>query len=75
MIKSGTKKIYGEVELVDCFELSLEKYNDYYMDMYGKKENRLPYKRTFAWVVKNPVIYEIPKDYKHPLGAIIWVNL
>ncbi len=36
---------------------------------------KLPYKRTFAWVIKNAIKYDIPRNYKHPNGAIIWVNL
>jgi len=75
LIKSGSKKIFGEVTLVDCIELDLEMYNKYCLKLYGKEENKLPYKRTYAWVVENPVIYDTPKDYIHPLGAVIWVNL
>lgn len=75
LIKSGTKKIYGEVELVDSFEISIEEYNNYCLNMYGYKEKQLPYKKTYAWVVINPIIYEEPKSYVHPNGAVIWVNL
>jgi len=75
LIKSGSKKIYGEVDLVDCFELDLDKYNEYCVEMYGNSEKELPYKKTYAWVMKNPCIYEKPKDYVHPMGAVIWVNL
>lgn len=75
LIKSGSGKIFGEVELVDCFEITLDQYNKYCEELYGKKEELLPYKKTYAWVVCNPVMYEEPKSYKHPLGAVIWVNL
>lgn len=75
LIKSGSKKIYGEVELVDCLKLDLDKYNEYHQNLYGTKVDELPYKNTYAWVVKNPYIYDEPISYVHPLGAIIWVNL
>jgi len=75
LIKSGSKKIYGEVDLIDCIELDLDRYNEYCLSLYGKKEECLPYSKTYAWVVENPVIYQTPKDYKHPNGAVIWVNL
>lgn len=75
LIKSGTKKIFGEVTLVDSFEISLEQYSQYYLNMYGVIKNQLPYKRTYAWVLEEPLLYDKPLDYNHPLGAIIWVNL
>lgn len=75
LIKSGSKKIYGEVSLVDCFEINLDMYNRHCFELYGKKEEKLPYKKTYAWVVDSSVIYDEPKSYNHPLGAIIWVNL
>lgn len=75
LIKSGTKKIYGEVNLVDSFEINLEKYNEYHKAMYGSAIDKLPYKKTYAWVVENPCLYKDPVSYKHPNGAVIWVNL
>ncbi len=75
LIKSGSGLVYGEVELVDAKEITLEEYNKHCLELFGKKISKLPYKRTYAWSVKNPVIYDEPKKYKHPVGAIIWVNL
>lgn len=75
LIKSGTKKIFGEVTLVDSFEIDLDKYNNYHKDLYGNCCESLPYKRTYAWVVENPYLYKEPVSYNHPKGAVIWVNL
>ena len=75
LIKSGTKKIYGEVELVNSFEINLEQYSEYCKDTYGYEAQNLPYKKTYAWVVEKPVVYDKAKPYNHPNGAIIWVNL
>ena len=75
LIKSGSKKVYGEVNLVDCIELDINSYNQYCHELYGIKKGELPYKRTYAWVLENPKIYDTPRDYIHPKGAIIWVNL
>ena len=45
----------------------------------GSKKARtlrpLPYKRTFAWVLKNARRLKTPVRYRHPSGCIIWVNL
>ena len=75
LIKSGSKKIYGEVNLVDSFEIDLDLYNEYHINMYGRKVGKLPYKRTFAWVLNEPVKYKESINYNHPQGAVIWVNL
>jgi hypothetical protein len=32
-------------------------------------------KKFFAWVFENVKVFEKPEPYKHPQGAIIWVNL
>ncbi len=31
--------------------------------------------RAFVWLLANAVRYEQPKPYRHPCGAVIWVNL
>lgn len=43
--------------------------------MESENSNQLPYKRTYAWVFDKPKIYNEPIPYKHPMGAVIWVNL
>ena len=34
-----------------------------------------PYKNTYAWIISNAKKYEKPIPYKHPMGAVIWVNI
>ncbi|MEC0091460.1 ASCH domain-containing protein [Paenibacillus macquariensis] len=75
IIKSGSGLIYGTVDLVDCMLLTPA--------MYGlsSEEHRIPsdvpvtYKQPYAWVLKNPITYPEPRPYKHPQGAVIWVEL
>jgi hypothetical protein len=77
LIKSGSGKIFGEVDLVDSMELSLEDYRQS-KKLHGVDSGNaleLPYKKTYAWVLANPRIYKEPVPYKHPMGAVIWVNL
>jgi gamma-glutamylcyclotransferase (GGCT)/AIG2-like uncharacterized protein YtfP len=77
LIKSGSGKIFGEVTIVESRELSLVDYQEtkkfHHVD--SEKTLQLPYKKTYAWVMENPVIYKEPIPYKHPMGAVIWVNL
>jgi len=76
LIQSGSGLVVGKVDLIDCKELSLSEYqssSDKHQIYDGL--DSLPYKRTFAWIIKNPIRYKKPRPYKHPNGAIIWVNL
>lgn len=75
LIQSGSGLVVGCCEIVDCIELSLQDFKNNVDKHQIKNTNQLPYKRTYAWVLTNAKKYERPKKYKHPQGAIIWVNL
>lgn len=77
LIKSGTGKIYGTVEIVDSILLTSKQYYEAFdkhriPDTEGKP---LPYSKTHAWVFRNPVRFDNPIPYVHPQGAVKWVNL
>lgn len=75
LIKSGSGLVVGCCEIVDCKELTLEDYKSN-IDKHNIQEvDYLPYKSTYAWIIANAKRYETPRKYKHPKGAIIWVNL
>jgi hypothetical protein len=79
LIRSGSGCIVGTCDLIDVvgpltiqdFVDSTEKHrvNDFVL------KGRLPYHRTFAWVIANVSALVTPVRYKHPPGAIIWVKL
>ena len=76
LIKSGSGKIFGEAELIDCIKLTEELYNsnlDKHCIDFDYAE--VGYKSPYSWVIKNPIKYKEPKPYKHPNGAVIWVKL
>ena len=77
LLKSGTKTALGTVDIVDVKELTLEEYNNWnYRKDNGKLPvNKLPYKKTYAYVLENPITYDEPKPYVHPQGAVTWVTL
>ena len=76
LIKSTTGKIFGSVQLVDVIELDEDTYFNSVHKHQIKDHNRtMPYKKTYAWVFENPVLFEEPIPYQHPQGAVIWVNL
>jgi hypothetical protein len=75
LMKSGSGLIYGTVELADSKPLTLAEYEE------GRHLHRvpsdvvLPYKQPHAWILQNPYGFDHPIPYKHPQGAVIWVNL
>lgn len=77
LIKSGSGKVYGEVTIIDCKELTLEEYktSEELHCVKSVDSTQLPYKKTYAWVLDKPKVYKQAIPYKHPMGAVIWVNL
>lgn len=77
LIKSGSGKVIGEANIIDSKELTLEDYqtNRKHHCVKSEDSTQLPYKRTYAWVFDKTKIYKEPIPYKHPMGAVIWVNL
>ena len=78
LIRSGSGKIIGTCELVGVkgplslseFEKSTSKHR-----IEKKYTNKLPYTKTYAWIIKNAQPLKRPRAYKHSMGAVIWVNL
>jgi hypothetical protein len=75
LIKSGTGMIHGSANLVSTKELSLiNLYRN--SDKHGIQDcSVVKYTNIWAWIFENPVLYSEPIPYKHPQGAVIWVNL
>jgi hypothetical protein len=76
LIKSGTGKIYGMVELVNVKNLTLWDLTEYVDKhcIYSIDREKM-YRQPRAWVMESPVRFKEPIPYKHPQGAVIWVNL
>ena len=75
LIQSGSGLVVGSCNIISCKELSLNEYSNNIDKHNITKTTTLPYKRTYAWIIADAVRYEEPRKYKHPQGAIIWVNL
>ncbi len=74
LIKSGTGCVFGTVELVDCVPLDLMSYQGHIAEHRVTAAQSLPYPKTFAWIMAHPVRLDKPVPYRHPQGAVIWVN-
>ena len=79
LIRSGSGTVVGTCELVDVvgpLSLATMRKNT---RKHGVKPaligNKLPYKKTYAWVLSQVRMLKSPVPYKHPTGAVTWVNL
>jgi hypothetical protein len=79
LIESGSGKIMGRCELDDVrgpLSISeLRRTSKKHGVRRGDFGARPPYKKTYAWVLKNPKRFRRPRPYTHPQGAVIWVNV
>lgn len=75
LIQSGSKQIFGECEIIDSVKLDLESYKNNVDKHNIENIKSLPYKNTYAWVIKNAKKWAQPIYYTHPNGAVIWVNI
>jgi len=76
IIESGSKKVFGIVELFHCIELDLRLFNEWrsrHRIQYDFKE--LPYKKSYAWCLTNIKRFDEPIPYEHKQGCVIWVNI
>lgn len=77
LIQSGSGRIMGTVNLVDCLALTPD---DYYQaealhQILEPASQPLPYRDIYAWVLACPQRFEVPQPYQHRQGAVIWVRL
>ncbi|MBP3199270.1 MAG: ASCH domain-containing protein [Butyrivibrio sp.] len=77
LIKSGTGQIWGTAELVDSFKVSIVdlKRNPLKHRIPIGAVSEIGYKQAYAWEMKNAKLFDKPIPYKHPKGAVIWVNI
>lgn len=68
-------KYVGTVDIIGAKELTLNQYKKTKKNHQVKDVKTLPYKKTYAWVLENPVRFKSPKPYTHKAGCVIWVNL
>lgn len=75
LIQSKSKTIVGQCTLTESIgPLSQEQYYQN-KDKSKATSTNLPYQKTYAWVLKDPIKYRTPKLYVHPQGTVIWVNI
>lgn len=80
LIKSGTGTIVGKCNIINVFGpitlQDLQNNTDKHCVELDDVERVLgKYKKIYAWVLSDPIKLPLPIKYKHPKGAIIWVDL
>lgn len=78
LIRAGSGKIVGTCDLVNSIgPLTIQelKENCRKAGFDADSVKSLPYKRTYAWVLKDAVRLKNERRYHHPSGAVIWVNI
>jgi hypothetical protein len=78
LIQSRSGTVVGLCELVDCFgPMTAEEFR-----RNARKAGMIPaeavlgsYENTFSWVLANARRFKTPLPYRHPSGAVIWVEL
>jgi hypothetical protein len=87
LIKSGAQHIFGEATLTDVigpmlFQALLDSWQIGPHDQAELQiHQKLPYvtsdgkSKTFAWIFENIICYEFPIPYRHPSGAVTFVDL
>ncbi|MFD2330066.1 ASCH domain-containing protein [Cohnella sp. GCM10020058] len=78
IIKSGSGKIFGMVDIVDCIPLHGPHSAGLIQAITSKHRvspGNIEYRRPWAWVLQNARMLPEPIPYQHPQGAVIWVKL
>lgn len=76
IIKSGTSKVYGTVEIVETFKIETRTQYEALRLKHcvGAERKDIRYKNLWAWVLEKPTIFQTPIEYKPKLGQQIWVK-
>lgn len=75
LVQSKSGLVVGTAELVDVVgPLSLDELRRASRRT-GFTPDGLPYRTTYAWVLRNARRLRKPVRYAHPAGAVIWVKL
>jgi ASCH domain len=79
LIQSGTQTVVGVADVVDCIGSLSDEERSAAVDRHcvapAEWSNPKFMDYRFAWVMSNVQRLSMPVPYRHPSGAVIWVNL
>ena len=74
LIESGSGMIMGEAQLMYCSDKPISRHPSQ-LKLHQVEDSELLKKWKYAWGLSFAKRYKEPIPYKHPQGAVIWVNL
>jgi hypothetical protein len=79
LIQSGSGMIVGSCTLVDCLgPLTIRQYRKFAPKIGLRPSEvgyRLPYTRTFGWLISDAKRFKKPIEFRNPPGAVVWVRV
>ncbi len=67
-------QLHGEVDIMDSFPVS-DEWVATHKELHKVDDPVFLTQPLFAWILRDPEKYDHPVPYKHPRGAVIWVDL
>lgn len=78
LAESGTSLVKGTCTLSNSFPIKNEDQWEELKELHqvdiSWEELLKRYKHPFAWELRNIEAFKLPRPYKHPQGAVIWVK-
>lgn len=79
LTSSGTRKVFGTVEIIDCIKLNKELFDNSIMEHHIDLTWQELVKHTpepYAWVLDGDSVevFDEPLPFKYPQGAVRWVK-
>ena len=68
-------KLVGRARLVDCLSVRRSSFMKDVSRHCVTSLSEVPYKRIFAWDLKDAERFKRPFVYKHRVGAVIWIKV
>jgi hypothetical protein len=78
LIRGGSGLVVGTCHLVDVVGPLKQKEFQKRRQKAGLTQSeagKLPYEKTYAWVLNRAKKFRRPRRYRHPSGAVVWVKL
>lgn len=74
LIEAGSGLVVGEVFIWGTQNIPISE-GENFIQYHQVEDLELLKKWKYAWFLRSAKRYETPIPYKHPQGAVIWVNL
>ena len=74
-VQSGSGQLRGRANLVGCRQLDRDTFMQHKRFHQIRSVKMVKYKNIWAWILKDAEPYDMPFDYSHKQGAVIFVTV